>query len=61
MESYTITIKESSQGYDQALANYRLGLNYSFVQQQDKAISAFAKVAKKHGALNVNLQEKIQG
>ncbi|AOW77920.1 hypothetical protein A3Q34_14335 [Colwellia sp. PAMC 20917] len=35
-----ISIKENSQGYDQALANYRLGLNYSFVQQQDKATNA---------------------
>jgi tetratricopeptide (TPR) repeat protein len=35
-----VTIKDSSQGYDKALANYRLGLNYSFVQQQDKAITA---------------------
>ena len=35
-----VSIKESSQGYDQALANYRLGLNYSFVQQQDNATAA---------------------
>lgn len=38
--SQLVSIKESSQGYDQALANYRLGLNYSFVQQQGKAIAA---------------------
>jgi tetratricopeptide (TPR) repeat protein len=35
-----VNIKESSHGYDQALANYRLGLNYSFVQQQDNATAA---------------------
>jgi tetratricopeptide (TPR) repeat protein len=38
--SQLVSIKESSQGYNQALANYRLGLNYSLVQQQDKAITA---------------------
>jgi hypothetical protein len=38
--SELVTIKENSQGYDQALVNYRLGLNYSFVQQQKKAIAA---------------------
>ena len=41
-----VTIKERSQGYDKALANYRLGLNYSFVQQQDKAIAALVTATK---------------
>jgi len=40
--SELVSIKKNSQGYDQALANYRLGLNYSFVQQQEKAIAALA-------------------
>jgi tetratricopeptide (TPR) repeat protein len=46
-----VTIKESSLGYDKALANYRLGLNYSFVQQQDKAIEALAIATKQLIAL----------
>jgi len=41
-----ITLKENSQGYDKALANYRLGLNYSFTQQQDKALAALKAATK---------------
>ncbi len=41
--SELVNLQESSNGYDRALANYRLGLNYSFVQQQEKAISALNK------------------
>jgi tetratricopeptide (TPR) repeat protein len=41
-----IKIKENSHGYDRALANYRLGLNYSFVQQQDNAMAALNRVTE---------------
>ncbi len=44
--SELITIKETSQGYDKALANYRLGLNFSLIQQQDKAILALETATK---------------
>ena len=41
-----INLQESSNGYDQALANYRLGLNYSFVQQQDNAMEALNRATE---------------
>ena len=44
--SELVTIKESSNGYDRALANYRLGLNYSFDQQQDKAIKSLERATE---------------
>jgi tetratricopeptide (TPR) repeat protein len=49
--SELVTIKNNSHGYDKALANYRLGLNYSFVQQQDKAIDALELATEQLNAL----------
>jgi len=43
-------------------ARIRVQLSSSHTREHlDKAINAFVKIAKKHGALNVNLREKIEG
>jgi len=53
-----ISIKESSEGYDQALANYRLGLNYSFVQEQYKATKSLNRATEQLIELvNINNQD----
>jgi tetratricopeptide (TPR) repeat protein len=53
-----LEIKNNSQGYDRALANYRLGLNYSFVQQQDEAFAALERASRQLNELvKINTQD----